>query len=111
MRHRTPKPPPDEHHPWPVRLWWAAEDLIPGFLPAERRFWRLAWQVRHPRAAWWLWRKWRNRPAPGDQVTDCRSEIHTVTGFGGDRDTLILDDGSHCSWMNCCDWPPTTTTR
>lgn len=31
MRHRMLNPPPNdvEYHPWPVRLWWWCEDVIP----------------------------------------------------------------------------------
>ncbi len=87
----------------PVYLWWLAKAGVPGLLAVERRFWRLANITRHPCEAWAGWRKWRDRPRIGEQVRDCRGEIHTVAGFGDSKDDLILEDGLRCSWMNCCD--------
>lgn len=80
-----------------VRLWWLAERKVPGFLPAERRFWLLAYRARHPLVAWAGWRKWRSRPGIGDRVRDCRGVICVVAGYG---DT---EDGRSASWMNCCE--------
>jgi hypothetical protein len=86
-----------------VYWWWLAESSIPGVLPAERRFWRLVFAARHPRTWWVGWRHWRNRPGVGDQVRDCRGEIHTVASIRHGGDGLVLEDGHACSWMNCCD--------
>jgi hypothetical protein len=86
-----------------VRLWWAAEDKIPGLLPVERRFFRAMYAVRHPRYSFSMWRKWRDRPRIGDSVRDCGRKIHVVTGFGDTEDDLIFEDGSRASWMSCCD--------
>lgn len=88
-----------------VRLWWLAEDKVPGLLPVERRFWRAVWAVKYPRAKLAGWRKWHNRPRIGDAVRDCRDEIHTVVRFGDTEDRLIFEDGHAASWMNCCDHP------
>lgn len=92
---------------WPVRLWWAAEDKIPGLLPAVRRFWRWAGHIRHPRAALYYWRLWRARPPIGGQALVHGETIQTVTGYGaGDPDRLIFEDGTAASWMNCCEPVP-----
>jgi hypothetical protein len=88
---------------WPVRLWWAAEYNMPGFLAAERRFWRAVHAVTEPRAELAYWRKRLARPGIGGRVIDCRGQVHIVVAFNGDRDSLILEDGHRCSWMNCCD--------
>jgi hypothetical protein len=88
-----------------VYLWWLAEGRIPGFRVVERRFWRAARAARHPRDWWAGWRKWRARPRIGDQVIDCRGEVHTVARFAAGEDSLVLEDGHACSWMSCCDAP------
>jgi hypothetical protein len=72
--------------------WWAL----------QRPFWRALWILHYPRT--WICdvRKWHHRPKIGDQVRDCRGEVHTVAGFGGNQDQLVLEDGHGCSWMSCC---------
>jgi hypothetical protein len=69
----------------------------------QRPFWRALWIARNPRTWYYDMRKWRKRPKIGDQVVDCRSEVHTVVAFRGNQDALTLEDGHGCSWMNCCD--------
>lgn len=70
-------------------LWW--------------RVWRFA---RHPvDSFWWRW-KWLNRPGIGEVVEDCRYRQLKVVAFGGTRDDLVLEDGSHASWMHCCNHIP-----
>lgn len=69
-------------------------------------FWRLRWMMRHPRIAWAEASKWRHRPHVGDLVVDCRGRTLRVTAVNtADPDTLTLEDGTHASWMNCCDYP------
>ena len=54
----------------------------------------------HQSRSWW---KWHRRPGIGDRVRDCRHQVHEVVGLGDTEDDLVLDDGSNCSWMHCCD--------
>ena len=96
------KPKREEAPNLPVYLWWLAEDRAPGLLAAERRFWRIINLITYPPARE-DWRKWRNRPKIGDQVQDCRNEIHTVAAFGATEDDLVFEDGHAASWMHCCD--------
>lgn len=78
----------------------------PGWLlSVERWYWRQWHKIRYPRACWYDWRKWRSRPVVGQQVEDCRGEIHTVVRLGTTPDDLIFEDGHSASWMSCCDWP------
>jgi hypothetical protein len=50
--------------------------------------------------------KWRHRPHAGDLVVDCRGKTLRVTAVDAtDPDTLFLEDGTHASWMHCCDYP------
>ena len=74
--------------------------------------WR-AWQwIRYPRENFSWRRKWRNKPKIGDRVEDCRYEIHTVVGYDEkDEDTLLFEDGSHASWMHCCNYPEEASGR
>lgn len=74
--------------------------LVPAFL---WRFWHN--QIMHPIDTYQIWRKWRLRPSVGDYVVDCRYQRHKVIDISDGGDTLILDDGSNCSWMHCCDYP------
>jgi hypothetical protein len=70
---------------------------------AESRLWAIERWIRHPIENWYWHRKWRHRPKVGDKIQDCRYQIHTVVAFGDCEDDLVLDDGSSCSWMHCCD--------
>jgi hypothetical protein len=72
-------------------------------------FWRLRWTLRHPLIAWAEASKWRHRPDVGDLVVDCRGKTLRVTAVStADPDTLTLEDGTHASWMHCCDYPEET---
>lgn len=66
---------------------------------------RIYHRIRHPVIYFRDWMKWRDRPAIGDYVEDCRYKVLQVVAFGDTEDDLVLEDGSHASWMNCCDRP------
>lgn len=90
---------PDKYH----LVMYEFELRHPRVLAAERWFWRQWRMIRYPRLYTRDWWKWHKRPAIGDQVEDCRGEVHRVTAFGKTQDDLILDDGTSVSWMSCCD--------
>jgi hypothetical protein len=74
-----------------MRWWWTVYYIT--------RNW-----ARDPRRCFYDLMKWVNRPLIGDMIEDCRYQHHRVIGhLNGLEDDLILDDGSHCSWMNCGD--------
>lgn len=76
----------------------------PGWLlTAERKFWYVMHQLRHP--VWYYQdvRKWRARPKVGDMVLAHGEPKMIVAINDKDPDTLILADGSSESWMSCCD--------
>lgn len=78
----------------------------------ERAWWRLQLWVTSPRLQYALWRKWRDRPGIGDVVEDCRGRLCTVVSvIADDPDSLVFDDGSHASWMHCCNWPDDDVAR
>jgi hypothetical protein len=80
-------------------LWWPVH-LQSG------AWWRWASRARHPvDSLRWQW-KWWMKPGIGEVVEDCRHQQLKVAAFGDTRDDLILEDGSHASWMHCCDHIP-----
>jgi hypothetical protein len=76
-----------------MNRWWVLYDLT--------RNW-----VRYPRRCFADLKHWLTRPLIGDKIEDCRYQTHRVVGYAGTEDDLILDDGSHCSWMHCGDHLP-----
>lgn len=81
-------------------MWWWLERHVPGVLKTERLIW--PW-VLAPRATWRNVQWTRNRPKPGDYVRVHGSYIHQVIWVASDKDTLYFEDGTSCSWLNCCD--------
>ncbi|MGA2412753.1 MAG: hypothetical protein ABSG46_20515 [Candidatus Binataceae bacterium] len=79
-------------------LTWEPEWL----LKIERKFWFYVYWIRHPRDAYFLHKKWRDRPHIGDEVLVHGTEIKIVAMFGESQDDLIFTDDRHDSWMSCC---------
>jgi hypothetical protein len=47
-------------------------------------------------------------PTVGDEVEDCRFQVHKIVWVDPDDiDNVILDDGANCSLWHCCDLAPT----
>lgn len=91
------------NRPFRHPFYWL-ETRAPWFLALERKWWHLVRLARYPRASWYDWRKWRNRPKVGDVIWGCDSQQHTVVKIGPTGDDLLCDDGASYSWMNCCSW-------
>lgn len=82
--------------------------------PLERFWWRLRLWVIQPRQSYAVWQKDRHRPGVGDVVEDCRGRLCTVVSVGhfkDDPDDLLFDDGTHASWLHCCNWPDDEVTK
>lgn len=67
------------------------------------RFWFIPYRIRHPvRTYMWC----GNGGGAQLSATGWKTagyEIHTVVGFiGGDENILLFEDGSSASWMDCC---------
>ena len=70
-------------------------------MPRRLVFWfTVRRAIRHPVDAWYIGRKRRSVPRPGERVRDCRGQVHAVVS--ADEDDLLLDDGSRFSWFHCC---------
>lgn len=95
----------DKPMPWreKVRL-FGRNVIIP--LPWECRFWRVVHVIQEPKGNLADWRKYRDRPKPGEMIYDCTGKQKEVERIDLDKDTLFFTDGTSASWMNCCDREP-----
>ena len=47
--------------------------------------------------------KFRYVPQVGSWIEDCRGEFHQIAKVDRDGDMVVLDDGTSCSLLSCCD--------